>query len=225
MSGTDGGGNKLWPPFSEAALKDYAAAGEDSDLRKALRNARAVLWAVSTAAPPADLAGEAQKVKQEVKFDLSILKDGYRYLPNEAQLKNQVFQDEKDLARILKKLEETLDELKAMAEERDKEPKRWQANYDFVRARVEAELAYLVEYQSLLGQMRKEFPPRDPKVHGGWKLAATPNLSGDSAGRKLAASSRKALDKIIKEHPGTPWEVLAKREKLTSLGLEWQPAK
>jgi hypothetical protein len=33
------------------------------------------------------------------------------------------------------------------------------------------------------------------------------------------------LNAIIKDNPGTPWEVLAKREKLTALGLEWQGVK
>ena len=44
-------------------------------------------------------------------------------------------------------------------------------------------------------------------------------------GKKFAQTSLKTLDKIIKEHTGTPWEVLAKREKLTNLGLEWQPTR
>ena len=91
-------------------------------------------------------------------------------------------------------------------------------------ARLEAEFAYLMEYQSMLGQMRKELPPRDRELHGGWKLAATTTLTGDSAGKKMASSSHKLLDRIAKDHAGTPWEVLAKREKLTALGLEWKPA-
>jgi hypothetical protein len=49
------------------------------------------------------------------------------------------------------------------------------------------------------------------------------NLQGDTTGKKLAKSSRKTLDQLAKDHAGTPWEVLAKREKLTALGLEWQP--
>ena len=35
---------------------------------------------------------------------------------------------------------------------------------------------------------------------------------------------RMVLDKMATEHAGTPWAVLAKRDKLTALGLEWQPA-
>jgi hypothetical protein len=94
-----------------------------------------------------------------------------------------------------------------------------------VLARLQSQIAYLYEYQSMLGQMRKELPPRDPALHGGWRLAAQTSLQGDAAGKKLYKSSQKILEKLAKDNPGTPWEVLAKREKLTALGLEWQPTK
>ena len=72
--------------------------------------------------------------------------------------------------------------------------------------------------------MRKDLPPRDPKIHQGWKLASQEKLQQTgSDGRRLAADSRKLLEKLAKEHPGTPWEILAKRERLTTLGLRWQP--
>ena len=134
-------------------------------------------------------------------------------------------ENERQVARMMGRLNEALEELKAAGEMREAEPKRWQANYDFILARVEAQIAFLYEYQSMLGQMRKEFPPRDPKLHGGWRLAARTDLQGDRDGQKLARHSRKLLEKLAKDHAGTPWEVLAKREKLTALGLEWKPTR
>ena len=110
-------------------------------------------------------------------------------------------------------------------ERKKKAPKRWQVNYDFIMARLRNQLVYIYEYQSALGQMRKEFPKRDPAIHGGWRLASTDRPKGDATGRKLARDAQKLLDKIAKDHPGTPWEVLAKREKMTALGLEWKPEK
>ena len=41
----------------------------------------------------------------------------------------------------------------------------------------------------------------------------------------LAALAHKTFAKLAKDHAGTPWEVLARREAATSLGLQWQPAK
>jgi hypothetical protein len=39
------------------------------------------------------------------------------------------------------------------------------------------------------------------------------------------SESGKILDKLVKENAGTPWEVLAKRDRLSNLGLKWQPNK
>jgi hypothetical protein len=91
-------------------------------------------------------------------------------------------------------------------------------------ARMEEQIAYLYEYQSMLGQMRKELPPLDKAQGNGWKLAATATPSGDSKGKKMAKTSGSALEKMADEHKGTPWEVLAKRERMTTLGLEWKTA-
>jgi hypothetical protein len=90
---------------------------------------------------------------------------------------------------------------------------------------VQLEYAYLYEYQSMLGKMRIQLPPLDPEFHGGWKLASQSKLQGDKAGREFAKEAGKSLETLIKDNAGTPWEVLAKREKLTNLGLEWQAAR
>ncbi|HZY91070.1 MAG TPA: hypothetical protein VFE78_39975, partial [Gemmataceae bacterium] len=218
-------------PFSAEMLKKYEVAGAaDTPLRQAVRKARAYLYAVSPGQPTKELEPEIQKAREALKnVTLSVLKEGYR-APGagnaENQFKNNVANDGRQVARVMLNLGEVLDELKEAGDKgRAAEPKRWQANYDFVLARLQAQIAYLYEYQSMLGQMRKEFPPRDPALHDGWRLAAQTSLQGDAAGKKLYKSSQKILEKLAKDNPGTPWEVLAKREKLTALGLEWQPTK
>ena len=40
--------------------------------------------------------------------------------------------------------------------------------------------------------------------------------------KDLAADAKKIFKKIAKDHHGTPWEILAKRDQLTTLGLQWQ---
>jgi hypothetical protein len=216
------------PPFSADVLKKYEEDAEpESPLLKAVRTARALLWAISPAAEPADLSAEVAQIRSTLKGNLSVLQDGFRAAAPalENQLKNRIMNNERDVARLMGRLTEALEELKNAGNMRDAAPKRWQANYDFMLARLEAQIAFLYEYQSMLGQMRKEFPPRDPNLHGGWILAATTTLQGDATGKKLAKDSRKILEKLSKDHAGTPWEVLAKREKLTALGLEWQPTR
>src|SRR5262249_34605968 len=131
---------------------------------------------------------------------------------------------EKEVARTMRELEEALDDLRAAGKtgRKEEKSKRWQANHDYVFARLEAQLAYLYEYDSALGEMRKELPEKGPN---GWRLASQKKLSGDSQGRKYMSESGKILDKLVKENAGTPWEVLAKRDKLSNLGLKWQPNK
>jgi hypothetical protein len=220
------------PPFDPKVLKKYEddSGTDDSPLRKAVRQARALLWAVSSGSEPSNLRAEVQSARTKLKGTLlTILQDGFRAPAStpagEKNFKDGVQDNQRDVARIMGRLTEVLEELEAAGETRDAEPKRWQANYDFMKARLQAEIAFLYEYESMLGQMRKEFPPRDPALHNGWRLAAKTDLQGDSKGKKLAKESRKTLDKLAKDHAGTPWEVLAKREKLTALGLEWQPTK
>jgi hypothetical protein len=220
---------EVLPPFAPAALKRYDGAGGDpnSKVRKAVRKARALLWAIYPGTPPRDLAEAVRKVRQGLTVNLHVLQEGYRApaAAAENRFKQQVLRDEENVARLMLHLNEMRDELKAAGENRDQETRHWQANYDFMLARLEAQIAYLYEYQSMLGSIRKEFPARDPGVHGGWKLAARRDLQGDATGKRLARSSRKILDQLAKDHAGTPWEVLAKREKLTALGLEWQPTR
>jgi hypothetical protein len=195
------------PLFSKEVLDAYLPEEPNTDFRKAVAKARQALH------------DGVQKLR---------IQEEYRVPANPNQLKDQIKNYQmKELSTVQSELIDAMEELRAVGEkERATESsRRWQANYDYLLARLEAEVAYLYEYQSTLGAMRKEFPPHDPAVHNGWRLASQPNLTGDSAGKKLAASSRKGLEKIAKDYPGTPWEVLAKRDKLTALGLEWQAAK
>ncbi len=221
------------PPFSKEVLKKYADDSPDpnSPLRQAVTNARAVLWAIYPGQAPKSLRAEVKVMREKYPVQLNILKDGYRAPAGgnaETQFKNRVENDERHVALLMRAIDDALNELRdpKVVEARESEKsKRWQANYDFMLARVQLEYAYLFEYQSMLGSIRKEFPPRDPELHGGWKLASQARLQGDSAGKKAAKEAQKLLNDIIKKNAGTPWEVLAKREKLTNLGLEWQPAK
>jgi hypothetical protein len=224
------------PPFKPEVLEKYEADGDpDSALRKAVHNARVALWAVSTARErPQELKAEINRVRTNLKnADLEVvlntLDNGVRAPAAtpaaEKNLKDTLFNSERNVARIIGLLNDSLEELRTAGEMRSAEPKRWQANYDYTLARLQEQIAFLYEFQSMLGDMRKEFPPRDPKVQNGWRLAATSKPQGDSTGKKLEKEARKLLDKIAKEHAGTPWEVLAKREKLTALGLKWQATK
>src|SRR5262249_3317118 len=192
------------PTFSAKVLAAYKDDGAKTPFREAVEKARKTL-------------NEQLKGKR--------LREEWQLIGNENGHKAFVKDyQEKEVAKTIRELEEALDDLRAAGKDGRKEEKskRWQANYDYILARVEAQLAYLYEYDSALGEMRKELPPSGPN---GWRLASQAKFSGDAAGRKLMAESSKLLDKLAKEHPGTPWELLAKRDRLSNLGLKWQPNK
>ena len=169
----------------------------------------------------------AQALNEQLKKSNRLQEEWYAP-PNENVFKEQITNyQKKELASTQRILSEAFEDLKAAGtpEKRKEETSpRWLANYDYIAARLEEQLAYIDEYQGLLGQMKKELPPRDPAVHNGWRVASQA-LPSDSAAKKEAADAKKRLDRIIKEYPNTPWEVLAKRDRLTALGLEWQPFK
>lgn len=187
-----------------------------------MEKVRAHLWRISARKPPEDLKTIVDQLKKrEIKEDLNLLRGGFR-AAEDAVLKKTVETNQRSVAQILGLLEDDLADLEKLGDDKDDLAPFWRANFDYVQAKLEAEAAFLWEYQSLLGQMRKEAPPRDPKIQGGWMLASNANPQGDSKGKKLAKSSKKIYETLSKKYPGTPWDIMSKREVGTALGLEWQ---
>jgi hypothetical protein len=214
-------------PFRADALKPYAddgraAAGSPAGLKEHPLRA-AVVRAVETL----DRQGRLSRVKigdKEEPVDAPKVMIAGRATE---QVKKELTQQQKDgPAMMLVELSEVLDELDRAGPGRGKEPsKRWQAHYDYVLAQVKARMAFVHEYNTALARVKRdELPALDPKRHTGWRLVAQEKLQSASDVRGLAADARKLLDTLVAEHPGTPWEVLAKRDRSTFLGLAWEPA-
>jgi hypothetical protein len=212
------------PPFKEEAMKKFEDKDAvNPDLKKAIVKARVSLWSLSPNSPPADIAAEVSAVKGKMGADLNLLVSYYQ-APSAAEennFKNRVADNEKRVSKLVSQMEEAMEALQEASGLVDDASPRWKANYTFIQARVQAELTLLEEYEGALGSMRKELPAIDRNLHSGWKLAAR-TKPNDSTAKKYDKSMRKLLDTLVSKNAGTPWEVLAKREKLTSLGLEWQ---
>jgi hypothetical protein len=194
------------PPFTARTMNAYKEAdGADTPFRKAVKAAIEALG---------QLKGKALQEEWPAPADENAFK---------AQITDY---QRREVARVQRELDEALSDLKAVGtpEARAAEPRRWQAHYDYVFARLEVGLAYLNEYQGLLGELKKELPPIDKRVQNGWRLAPQ-RLLRDSNARKLAKDAEKALDKVAKDYPDTPWEILAKRDRVTALGMKWQAVK
>jgi hypothetical protein len=141
------------------------------------------------------------------------------------KIKKDIENIQRGPARVQAELESALERLEEAGKDRKAESsKRWQAHYDFIHAQILARIAYLAEYNLMLGKIRKdELPGMDSGAPaGGWRLASRDKLTSGKEYRDKADKSRKILEKLAKDHAGTPWEILAKRESMTALGLEWQ---
>jgi S1-C subfamily serine protease len=138
-------------------------------------------------------------------------------------MKDKVIEQQKNVATIQAAFGEMLEELTKVAKDRDKESKLWQAHYDYNRARLTSFLAYIHEYNFVLAQLRKEAPPRDPKVHRGWRMVPQEKLQSGPEARKLAQDADKIWEKMLTEYKGTSWQELARRDRGVLLGLQWQP--
>lgn len=146
---------------------------------------------------------------------------------NEAQFKRQLEAEQLRPATLASDLQDLYDQLVAAGETRKSEKSpRWQANYDYVTARVLAKLITIQEYNFVLGNnLRKDSPSlKEPGKHNGWLIVPQEKLQQTET-RALEKERKKILERIIKDHPGTPWEVLARREQATVLGQALQEAR
>ena len=196
---------------------------EETALQKAIKRVQVNLWAISGQEPPADLKNLVMEVRREKKVNLQTMVDYYDKPADEVRFKANVENNQKDVAKVFAIVEGDYETLKELGEDLDKEPKRIQAHFLFLKARLEAQIAYLYEYQSALGSIRKELPALE-KGHNGWRLASSAKPRGDRTGRQMEKEQKTDLKKLVDKYPGSPWAVLAQRDMLTSLGLEWQSA-
>jgi len=140
-------------------------------------------------------------------------------------LLKRITENQKPLARQMAELKEAQERLEAVEDKRKREPfKRWQAHYDFILSHVQLQYAYLFEYSLMLGEFRKDNLPEldGKKGQNGWRLVASEKLTGSADIKDMVKSAHKLLNKVVKDHPDTPWATLADRDLNTPVGLQWE---
>jgi hypothetical protein len=120
------------------------------------------------------------------------------------------------------KLDTMLEELEGVKMERAKEPKLWQANFDYVRARLAVQIAYVYEYNAQLGQMRKGVLGLDRNNQTGWQLVPNATIM-DRDAAKYARKARTLLETLARDNPGGDWERIGQQEAaVAEAGLQWK---
>lgn len=98
---------------------------------------------------------------------------------------------------------------------------RWQAEYDLAMGRASALKARLDGYNSMLAALKrgKSFQNASSTT---WNLEAADAFETESTIRKLAERAKLYLERVVKEHPGTPWAKIAENELKNPLGWTWK---
>lgn len=138
---------------------------------------------------------------------------------DEGRAKNQMTEAQKAAARLEPKLLELYTVLKAGEADRAKLiAPRWQAGYDLALGSVAAARARAEGYNIVLAKLKngRRFENKDNNT---WELQpSNENIEGGSQIEKLAAEAQKYLQRVVEEHPGTPWALLAEHDLKTPMG-------
>ena len=195
--------------FDPAALKeyrpDYVAATKIDRMLTANRAKRALVVAAnqSHVAP-----------MESPQFEFPRVDDG--------ALAQQLGDAQKVAARLAPKIDALLGILSAGAADRDTiTEKRWQAGYDLAIGRVMAMKIRTDAYNIMLAQAKTGMKFKDPK-NDTWVLRPSDDVSATgSQTEKLAKQARTYLQRVVKDHPGTPWAFMAAEELNTPFGYAW----
>ncbi|MCE9631520.1 MAG: VWA domain-containing protein [Planctomycetia bacterium] len=197
--------NKFFSPETMKPYRPSYGSREASERELALNRAKSTLVETSRlaiASPIASLqmvfSGEDYRVRNE--------------LLGEAQ---------KQCARNHAKIDGLSARLHAGLPDRAKvQEKRWQAGYDLALGRVLAMKVRADTYNMMLAWAKSGMQFKD-KNSNTWELVPSDKtlLVGKTA--EIARQAKALLEKVVAEHPGTPWAYYASEELKTPFGYEW----
>jgi hypothetical protein len=139
---------------------------------------------------------------------------------DEAQLAQQLSVAQRAAALLQPKLDLICDTLRAgVADRASEDEPRWQAGFDLALGRALAAKVRADGYNMMLAQA-KQGQPFERERSNTWILEPAREYSATSL-ENLAATAVEYLERVQKDHPDTPWAMLAKRELSTPLGWRW----
>ena len=208
-------------PFTVDAMKDYAYEGPS----------------------PEELLADPNKfpIRTQALLTLNTIREEWRAAtPGEGgtelrdrfvgdsndAVKAQVLLEQETPATISFYLNERIVEMDNLAAKLPEEKSKfWQATFEYARAQAKARIAFIEEYNAMLGNIRTDALPDRDLVKGetGLQLVSVEKLTSEKSIKDIANESKALFEKITQEHPGTPWAVRAKRSEVLALGLRWEP--
>jgi hypothetical protein len=138
-----------------------------------------------------------------------------------AKLAGELTKAQQDAAR----LEPTLIAMAAALEPgmsvRDTETSpRWRAGFDLAMGRVLAQKVRTETYNAMLAKAKRGMTFKKEK-NNTWVLQPSKEISVGSKWERESQQATELLEGVVKEHPGTPWALLAKNELAVPIGWVW----
>jgi len=142
---------------------------------------------------------------------------------NDNILREQITEAQKPLAVLDYFLQRVHEALEVGEKHREKlDTDRWRAQYDLAMGRVLAMRVRAYGYNSLLAEMKSSPKRFEKEGSNQWLLQPSEKIEGGANVRKMHDKALLYLNRIIEEHPDTPWAFLAKIELSEPLGWEWR---
>ena len=109
-----------------------------------------------------------------------------------------------------------------VARMRDRETsRRWQAHYDLVRGRLMAMKIRCMEYNYACARIKRDAPKFENPKSNTWRMVPDREIHLTDKAAEAAVEAKSLRDRVLHDHPGTPWALLAQRELKDPLGLKW----
>ncbi|MEZ6093192.1 MAG: vWA domain-containing protein [Pirellulaceae bacterium] len=141
---------------------------------------------------------------------------------DEAQFTNQVSLAQRSAAILEPKMNQLYEVLRVGEKDRDMEfSPRWKAGFDLNYGRVLASKVRVESYNAMLAMIKTKLAFEDPEKNT-WVLQPADVINTGSQAESMAEQAKFYLKRVVTEHPGTPWAMLAQRELNRPIGWRWQ---
>lgn len=141
---------------------------------------------------------------------------------DEAAFATALSEAQQEAARLEPKINQLYEVLRGGESDREKEETpRWQAGYDLAMGRVLAVKVRTESYNAMLAAAKRGLKPKEPK-NNTFTLKPADEISVGSQLAKLGERAKMYLNRVVKDHPGTPWALLAEKELKDPVGWVWE---
>lgn len=142
---------------------------------------------------------------------------------NDNILRTDLGEAQKPVAEVDVPLRRLYEGLKTGEQGREKlSEDRWRAAFDLAMGRILAMRVRFAGYNLMLANMKVSPKTFSNETDNMWRLVPSDKIESGPEMRKAAELAKVYLKRVIDDHPGTPWALLAERELSTEMGWSWQ---